>query len=208
MIPADASLQRAIDSIELPEILVAHRVISVGDEEELLAEEASAFASSVAKVRRASGAGRILARKLLVRLGHTPSAVPKGPTGAPIWPLGVVGSLSHDAVVAVAAVALQRNIAALGIDIEPAESLPVNLLDIVATPYERLRVCNPYDGRLLFAAKEAVYKAVYPLDQTFLDYHDIQINVAHHSALVNNGRTLELRFCISTHLIVLAFIRA
>jgi 4'-phosphopantetheinyl transferase EntD len=135
--------------------------------------------------------------------------VPKAPSGAPIWPAGVVGSLAHDDRVAVAAVAKSSMSCALGIDVEPAEILPSELLDIVATPQERLQIRDdPYQGRLLFAAKEAVYKAVFPLDQTLLDHHDVQINFANHNAMLRNGRVVELRFCITTHLIVLAFLRA
>ena len=96
---------------------------------------------------------------------------------------------------------------AVGIDVEPAESLPSELLDLVATPQERLRLGDdPYHGRLLFVAKEAVYKAVYPLDQTFLDHHDVQVSFAEGKAVVRNSRVVELRFCIAAHLVALAFL--
>ena len=61
-------------------------------------------------------------------------------------------------------------------------------------------------GRLLFVAKEAVYKAVYPLDQTFLDHHDVEIDFADRKGFVRNGRVVELRFCIAAHLVALAFL--
>src|SRR5262249_41046059 len=134
---ADRSLQSAIDDLRFPGINIGHRVISVGDEDALLPEEVSAFAASVLKVRRASGAARIVARELLARVGHAGCALPKGPFGAPIWPAGVVGSLAHDSRVAVAAVGLRGEVRGLGIDIEPNEPLPVDLLDLVATPRER-----------------------------------------------------------------------
>lgn len=60
-------------------------------------------------------------------------------------------------------------------------------------------------ARLLFAAKETVYKAVYPVDQVFLDYHDIEVGLADRKAIVLNGRVLELRFRDATYLVVLAF---
>jgi 4'-phosphopantetheinyl transferase EntD len=207
-ITRDPSLASAIDAIALPDVLIGHRLITPGDEDALLPQEAHAFASSVVKVRRASGAARIVARQLLAQLGHGHCAVPKASSGAPIWPAGVVGSLTHDSRVAVAAVGRRRDVAALGIDVEPAESLPSDLLDLVATAQERLRIADdPYHGRLLFAAKEAVYKAVYPLDQTFLDHHDVQVSLAERKATVRNGRIVELRFAISAHLVVLAFLR-
>ena len=122
----------------------------------------------------------------------------------------VVGSLAHDARVAVAAVSMRHQIAALGIDVEPAELLPADLLDVVATANERQQIAaNPYGGRLLFAAKEAVYKAVHPLDRIFLEHHDVEVSLVDRKAIVRtNGRTVELRFCVSSHLVALAFISA
>jgi 4'-phosphopantetheinyl transferase EntD len=203
----DQSLQRAIDSLLLPGILIGHRLITPGDELALLEEEKHSIASDVVRVRRASGAARIVGRQLLARLGYAECALPKGPSGAPIWPAGVTGSFAHDDRVAVAAVGLCGNVGAVGIDVEPAELLPSELLELVATPQEQLSICDdPYHGRLLFAAKEAVYKAIYPLDQILLEYHDIQIDLADRKAVVRNGRVLELRFSMSAHLVVLALI--
>lgn len=205
----NSSLQPALNSLALPGIMIGHRLISPGDEHALMPEEAPAFASSVVAVRRASGAVRIVARQLLVGLGYPGTALPKAASGAPVWPDGVVGSLAHDARIALAAVAMERDVGALGIDVEPAEFLPSELLDMVATPRERLTLAeDPYRGRLLFAAKEAVYKAVYPLDRTFLEHHDVEVDLAGRKAVICNGRTVELRYCIATHLVAVAFLAA
>src|SRR5438270_2668318 len=96
-------LARAIEAMSVPGILVDHRPIADGDELALLSAELAAFAGSVLKVRRASGAARIVARTLLSRLGHAPQAIPKSTAGMPVWPEGIVGSMAHDAEVAVAA---------------------------------------------------------------------------------------------------------
>ena len=99
--------------------------------------------------------------------------------------------------------------AALGIDIEPAEPLPPDLLDLVATSHEQTKLADdPYGGRLLFVAKEATYKAVYPLDRAFLVHHDVVIDLAGRRARVRNGRVVELRFALSSHLLCLAFVAA
>jgi len=207
MVTIDPSLESAIGGLCVPGVMVGHRLILPGDENALLPEETPAFASSVPKVRRASGAARIVARQLLKGLGQPECALPRGSGGAPTWPAGVVGSLAHDSHVAVAAVARCDDVGAIGIDVEPAESLPPELLELVATPEERLRIDDdPYQGRLLFVAKEAVYKAVYPLDQRFLDHQDVHINFADRKAIVRNGRVVELRFCIAAHLLALAFL--
>jgi 4'-phosphopantetheinyl transferase EntD len=206
---AGVPLQTAIERLAVPGIMIGHRLISPGDERALMPEEAFGFISSVAKVRRASGAARIVARELLSRAGYGTCAVPRGPSGAPIWPSGIVGSLAHDSQIAVAAVALRRNFASVGIDIEPAEALPAELVEIVATPSEQSSMQTyPYGARLLFVAKEATYKAIAALDQIFLDHHDIEVDLAQLKAVVRNGRRVDLRFCISIHLLALAFIPA
>jgi len=208
-VSTDAVFSTALSEFSVPAVMIGHRLISPGDETALMPEEITAFAAGVVSVRRASGAARIAARELLARIGHADCVLPKGSSGAPVWPPGIVGSLSHDARIAVAAVALRRDIVALGIDVEPAELLPADLLGLVATPQERLKIADdPWRGRLLFAAKEAVYKAVYPLVETFLDHHDVEIRIVEGKAIVCTGHVIELRFCISTHLVVLAFLRA
>ena len=210
IVTTDPLFQSAIETLSFPGVTVGHRLISPGDEHALLKEEAQAFATSVVKVRRASGAARIIARQLLTQLGHPDCALPKGAAGAPVWPIGVIGSLAHDARVAVATVGMRASVRALGIDVEPAECLPSELLDLVATPQERLKLGDdPYRGRLLFVAKEAVYKAVHPLDQIFLEHHDVEINLAERKAVVRKARAVELRLSISDHhLVALAFLPA
>jgi 4'-phosphopantetheinyl transferase EntD len=199
----------SIDDLAAPGIVVGKRLISDGDEGALLPEEADAFAGSVIKTRRASGAARIVARELLGQLGcSNMTALPKAASGAPIWPKGIVGSLAHDSRFAIAAVSRRHDVAALGIDIEPAESLPFEL-DLIATPRECLKISSyRYIGRLLFTAKEAVFKAVHPLDNVFLEHHDVEVDFDARKATVRGGRILDLRFCISASLVTIAFIRS
>lgn len=210
IVTTDPLFQSAIDTLSFPGVKLGHRLISPGDEDALLTEEAAAFAGSVVKVRRASGAARIVARQLLQQFGHPPCALPKGAAGAPVWPAGIIGSMAHDSRIAVAAVGMRADVGALGVDIEPAEPLPSELLDLVATPQEQLKLAHDaYRGRLLFVAKEAVYKAVYPLDRMFLEHHDVEINLAERKAVVRNARVVELRLSTSAHhLVALAFLPA
>jgi 4'-phosphopantetheinyl transferase EntD len=201
----DPDIQPAIDSLSMPDLFIGHRLISPGDELALLDEEAQSIASPVVEVRRASGAARIVGRQLLARLGYAACALPKSPSGAPIWPPGVIGSFAHGDHVAVAVVARRSAFTAVGIDVEPAEALPADMLDLVATPRERLTIGGDlFRARLLFTAKEAVYKAVYPLDHIFLEYHDIEVDLADRIAVARNGRVINLRFCRSSHVVMLA----
>jgi 4'-phosphopantetheinyl transferase EntD len=199
----DSVLQDAIERFNLPGVKIGYRLILPGDECALYPEEA--FDAPGPKVRRASGAARLAARNLLSR---PPCAVPKAPSGAPIWPRGIVGSLAHESDVAVAAVARQRDFVTIGIDIEPAAALSPEIVETVATPREQLSLhAYAYGGRLLFVAKEAVFKAVADLDQIFLSHHDVEVDFAKQEAVARNGRRVELRFSISSHLLALAFVR-
>jgi 4'-phosphopantetheinyl transferase EntD len=201
-------LGKAIKTLEDLDILVDCREISAGDESALLPEELEAVARSVAKVRRASGAARLVARELLRRAGLPPSALRKSMSGAPCWPQGVVGSLAHDDRVAVAAVGRAERIGGLGIDVEPAEPLPAELRDLVTTPQERLFLgTDLHLARVIFVLKEAVYKAVHPIDQIFLEHHDVEIDPSLRCARVCYGRVVELRYCSMTHIVGIAFWR-
>ena len=191
----------------VPGVVIDHRLIAQGDEFALLPEEIGALATSVVKVRRASGAARILARELLLGFGRTRQAVPNAASGMPIWPDGIVGSLAHDSKIAVAALAKRRDFLSLGLDIEPAEALDPSIFDLVVTAKERLEISDGRcGGRLLFSVKEAVYKAVYPLDGIFLDHQDIEVCLTTQTAVVRNGRIVGFRYCIATHIVVIAFI--
>jgi 4'-phosphopantetheinyl transferase EntD len=205
----DPALQRDLDALALPGLLIGHRIITAGDENALRAEEASSLPSRVPAARRASGAARIVARELLARLGHPDAEVPKGAGGEPVWPAGVVGSLAHDDDIAVAAVALQQEFAGIGVDIEPARDLAPDILELVATPDELRRIDGDLlKGRLLFAAKEAVYKAAYRSDQAFLDFPDIDVDLAANTATTRTGRTVSLRSCVSRRIVVVALLGA
>jgi 4'-phosphopantetheinyl transferase EntD len=188
-------------------IFVAHRLIAAGDENELLAEEALHFRTASRQSRRQSGAARAVARGLLSRIGHDGGVIGKAASGAPLWPEGVVGSLAHDERVAIAAIARTRDFAGLGIDIEPDEDLPPEVVDLVATPVERSRYGRSFlRSRALFVAKEAVFKAVHPLDGVFLDFQDIEVDVESEIARVRAGRAVRVKIKASGHVAALAFI--
>jgi 4'-phosphopantetheinyl transferase EntD len=201
---ADPSLQRALDALAPPGLLIGHRLIQPGDEDALLAGEAASIASPVIAVRRASGAARIVARSLLAQLGHAGAAVPRSASGAPMWPAGMAGSLAHDDRIAVAAAGRQADVGSVGIDIEPATPLPPDMLALVATPREMESIGDALRGKLLFAAKEAVYKAVYPLEHMFLEFQDIEVHLAANKAITRSGRVVTLHHVMSSHIVVLA----
>jgi 4'-phosphopantetheinyl transferase EntD len=159
--------------------------------------------------RRASGAARLAAREALVALGGPLEApLPRAAGGFPLWPTGFVGSLAHDATLAVAVASRTRDVGALGVDVEPAEALPPDVADIALLPSER-RACapDPALSRAVFAAKEAVYKAINPLDGAAPEYEDIEVDLRGALARLRDGRVLQLEFARDERWIVVAFAR-
>ncbi|MBC6945357.1 MAG: phosphopantetheinyl transferase [Gammaproteobacteria bacterium] len=146
----------------------------------LFPEEAAA-ATGFAPTRLAEfQLGRACARRALARLGMLPQAIAVGARREPCWPAGIVGSISHAGGMAVAAVAHRRSFAALGLDIEAAAALEPGLIDTVCRPEEARRLrsgsADAAAGALLvFSAKEAVYKALWPLLGRFIDFQEVAI---------------------------------
>jgi 4'-phosphopantetheinyl transferase EntD len=150
----------------------------------LFAEEEAVVARAVDKRRREFTTARFCARAALARLGVPPVPILTGLRGAPTWPAGIVGSITHCAGYRACAVARACEVATIGLDAEPNEPLPNGVLDAVSVAEERswlraLAAAAPgvcWD-RLLFSAKEAVYKAWFPLTQRWLDFDQAVVTV-------------------------------
>jgi 4'-phosphopantetheinyl transferase EntD len=153
---------------------------------ELFPQERHVIARATGSRQREFATARACARAALVRLGRSAVSVLPGPGGAPQWPEGVIGSITHCPGYRAAAVGLARDIASLGVDAEPNEALPDHdMLELIARGEERVRLgelAAEVPGicwdRLLFSAKESVYKAWFPLAQRWLGFEsaDIVIN--------------------------------
>ena len=189
-------------------VLIAARHIEPGDEAAAPGPPASGAASAMR--RRASGAARIAARTLLAELGSEASApLSRKPSGAPSWPAGLIGSLAHDEAFAVAVAARAGPYLGLGVDIEPAEPLPSDLVDHVLLPAERAETgADGVARRLVFAGKEAVYKAIHPLDGSDLEYPDIEVRLGEGVARLRDGRLLTLLTLAAERLVAVALFRA
>jgi 4'-phosphopantetheinyl transferase EntD len=125
----------------------------------------------------------------------------------PVWPDGFIGSIAHDATFAVAALARRDRFRGIGIDIEPAEPLEPNLLELIATERERAGPeSTRLQSRLLFSVKEAIYKAVFPLDRIFLDHHDVEVDFETATAVVRYGRMVNFRHNVTSQIVTLAFV--
>jgi enterobactin synthetase component D / holo-[acyl-carrier protein] synthase len=163
-----------------------------------LPEEEPLIARSVAKRRNEFVTVRYCARRALRDLGLPPVPILKGDKGEPCWPDGVVGSLTHCTGFRGAVVGLAADVRSLGIDAEPHDVLPDGVLGAISLPVERHELAALPDGlhwdRILFCAKEATYKAWYPLTHRWLGFED-----AHISFTVDGsgaGGTFESRILI------------
>jgi 4'-phosphopantetheinyl transferase EntD len=128
--------------------------------------------------------GRAVARAALAELGVEAQAIPSGPRGAPQWPAGIVGSITHCDGYRACALAHRADLVAIGIDAELDTALPEGLIGDIALPEERraldlLTAEEPGTSwdRLLFSAKEAVYKAWFPLTERWLGFEDARVEI-------------------------------
>ena len=147
-------------------------------------EEEALIARAVAKRRREFTVVRSCARRAMEKLGVPPQPVLTGERGAPRWPDGLTGSMTHCDSYCAAALVRLTDLASLGIDAEPDGPLPEGVLGSVALPAEvqRLRLLAERQpgihwDRLLFSAKESVYKAWFPLTGLWLDFSEADIEL-------------------------------
>jgi enterobactin synthetase component D / holo-[acyl-carrier protein] synthase len=160
-------------------------VESFGDDPNavLFPQERAAVARATESRRREFATARTCARRAMSRLGLSQAAVLPGPRGAPQWPEGIAGSITHCTGYRAAAVALTRDVASLGVDAEPNEALPDHgMLKLIALDTERARLAElAADSpgtcwdRLLFSAKESVYKTWFPLARSWLGFESADI---------------------------------
>jgi 4'-phosphopantetheinyl transferase EntD len=150
----------------------------------LFPAEDAALRQSVDKRRREFATARSCARKALAGLGIGPLAVVPGLRGAPDWPAGIVGSITHCDGYRAAAVAHRTDIVTIGVDAEPVGPLIDGVLEAVTLDEERARLRvlaarrpDVHWDRLIFSAKEAVYKAWFPLTLRWLGFEDVAITV-------------------------------
>lgn len=172
-----------IDEI-LPVCVAAEEAFADPDGVPLFAEEEALLCRAVAKRRREFTTVRHCARAALRRLGRVAGPILPGERGAPAWPTGIVGSLTHCEGYRAAALAHDRDLVTVGIDAEPHEPLPDGVGTAVTTEAERamlagLGTTEPgvcWD-RLLFSAKESVYKAWFPLTRRWLDFSQAELSI-------------------------------
>ncbi|GAA3444526.1 4'-phosphopantetheinyl transferase family protein [Planomonospora venezuelensis] len=164
----------------LPDTVMAFHAFTDPPGLVLFPEEAGLVRNAVEKRRREFTTARHCVHRAMELLGVPPAPVLSDAHGGPVWPPGVAGSITHCAGYRAAAVGAAP--AAIGIDAEPDGPLPPGVLEAVSLPQERqmlrrLAADHPDTSwdRILFSAKESVYKAWYPLARRWLDFQDAVI---------------------------------
>jgi 4'-phosphopantetheinyl transferase EntD len=193
---------------QLPvEAAAAVKAIEVGDENFLTAQELSTMGRPVLAARRASGAARRLARELFDHLGIEARDILRSETRAPLWPEGVIGSLAHDEAIAAADVARSDTLNGRGIDLEPSESLAAEVVELVAKDRgEREQFGrDALGGKALFCIKEAVFKAVHPPDQIFLEFNQVAVDFRSQTAETFYRRHVHWRVLTMPRVIAIAW---
>lgn len=165
----------------------------------LYPEEEAVICAAVDKRRREFRTVRHCARQALGRLGIAPAPLLPGERGMPQWPPGVVGSMTHCAGYRAAAVGHGRDLLTVGIDAEPHDVLPPDVLRYIARTEEQVMLTEfaamnrgtRWD-RVLFCIKEAVYKAWFPLTRKWLGFEDAVVTID-----PPTGYAAEGSFCAS-----------
>lgn len=150
---------------------------------EMFPEEWALVAKAVPQRQKEFGTVRGCAREALAELGFAPAPLLPGPGREPRWPAGIVGAMTHCAGYRAVAVARSTEVRTIGLDAEP--HLPLNdpgVLKLVTLPAERPRLARLAAvqpevcwDRLIFSAKESVYKAWYPLTRRWLDFQEAEL---------------------------------
>ncbi len=167
----------------VPPAAIAVEVCDAGQASDLFPEEARLLGNVSEKRRVEFCLGRSCAHQALARLGTEPQPILRGASREPIWPNGIVGSITHCDGFYAAAVAWKQNIAGFGIDAEPIRPVSQDLLRLIATETEVSSICRLEQSAhrsipwqlLLFSAKESIFKTWFPLVGTWLDFTQVTV---------------------------------
>jgi 4'-phosphopantetheinyl transferase EntD len=166
----------------LPPSVVTVEAFSGASTLALFAEEEFVIRNAGDKRRREFTIGRNCARRALTSLGLPSQPILSGKYREPLWPAEVVGSITHCDGYYAAAVALRQRVMAIGIDAEVHEPLPEGVLAGVALDKEREWLVDHSNDethwdRVLFSAKESVYKVWFPVAGSWLEFKDAMVTI-------------------------------
>ena len=143
--------------------------------------EAEAMTGAIPARRNEFAAGRAAARIAMQDAGLPARAVPVQANRAPDWPPGLAGSITHTDQLCLAVVS--NSVRSLGLDAEQLHRLDEDIIPIICSEKEISRhsdIALPRLGLMIFAAKEAAYKAQFPLTGQLFGFEvlDVTFDVA------------------------------
>ena len=135
-----------------------------------------ALPGAVAARLREFAAGRAAARIAMAGIGLAPQAIAQGPDRAPVWPAGVVGSITHSRSQCLAVVMPAHLCRGIGIDLEEDTPLDPDLWPDILRPEERAGMTGA-QAKAVFCAKEAAFKAQYPVSRTLYGFDGMRVEM-------------------------------
>ena len=175
----------------------------------LPALEAALVEKSVPKRQREFALGRACARAALEKLGHGEALIGRCANGAPLWPDGVTGSITHTKGYAAALAGATSQFRGIGVDAERVGGVTRDLWPRLFDACERDQLLALDDAgqlvmaTLFFTAKEACYKAWG--GDGVLGFQDIQVSPQEGGFIARrDGRSLEGRYVLEGDLMVTA----
>lgn len=176
-----------IEGLLGPGIIAAERT-GTGDPSVLMPEERIGQERWVPKRVAEFAAGRECARLAMSALGVGAQAIPAQPDRRPRWPEGLLGSITHCAGFAAAAVARTGGLRSVGIDAEVVGALEQALWPRILGEGERRWLEEqpvaerPKWATVFFSAKEAWYKCQNPVTGWFLEFHEARVRITEQAA--------------------------
>jgi len=168
----------------LPPGVVAEESEPVLCSDELYPEEQAQIARAVDKRKAEYGTARVLARRALSRLGAAAAPIVNDSERCPQWPESLIGSITHTKGYCGVVVARRGEAAeSIGVDVEVDEAVKVALYDKICTEAELAWVLSLPESergrvvRAVFSAKEAFYKAQYPITRQYLGFHQVELEL-------------------------------
>lgn len=168
----------------LPHGVVAVEAFEDAPDELTFPGEEPLVVNAVETRRREFITARRCARQALAKLGYAPVPIRAGGKREPLWPAELVGSITHTTGFRAAAVAPRSVFASIGIDAEQNDKLPDGVEETITVPGEPAMLAalsrafpGTYWSRLLFSAKESVYKAWYPLTGRQIGFEDARLTI-------------------------------
>lgn len=150
-------------------------------------EEVEGVRRAVTSRREEFGRGRACARRALAQLGLPEAVIPVGGSRAPVWPDGFVGAITHCEGLTLSAVAPISAVGGLGIDAEPGRPLPAETRELILRPAE-MSPDEPLLETIVFSAKESIHKVVHPMTGRWLDFQDVEVEVAKENGVLSIRR--------------------